>query len=77
MKFINLYAIVLSIMLMLPQFIAAGENNNPAALPFKVVNIPGNDIPDNLNTESISKIKQPLQNEGYYLDEYRPGLMKV
>lgn len=66
------YIFILHILLLCPFSLNAGENNIHN-LTFTLLTIPASDIPDDLNTESILKIKNPLLNEGYHLDDYRPG----
>lgn len=73
MKIVKFKIVFFYILLILPLCLTAGGNNNTENLTFTVLTIPVNDIPDDLNTESILKIKNPLISQGYHLDDYRPG----
>ncbi len=73
MKKIYMYLLPIFLFFIILQFSASGEEQH---LTFTVIIIPGYDVPDYLNNSSYIKIRNPLKNEGYTIDDYHPDINK-
>lgn len=76
MKTIYLYLFTAFLFMMHPYFNASGEESSDRSLAFTVITIPGEDVPDYLSKDSTVKIKNPLKNQGFSIDDSRKGLNK-